>query len=126
MFAKLQTVLPMNKRKTGTEYEEQAARWLESRGYQILERNFYCRQGEIDLVAEENGYLVFIEVKYRRDGHAGHPAEAVHPYKQKKIVQTAVYYCYKHQIPQTRPCRFDVVCILGDDVELIKNAFEML
>ena len=56
----------MNKRKTGTAYEKKAAAYLKEKGYHILKRNYRCPLGEIDLIAEENGYLVFIEVKYRR------------------------------------------------------------
>ena len=55
----------MNKRKTGTFYEKQAARYLESRGYEILWHSYRCRFGEIDLVARDGAYLVFVEVKYR-------------------------------------------------------------
>ncbi|MCI8585500.1 MAG: YraN family protein [Lachnospiraceae bacterium] len=113
----------MNKRKTGARYEEQAACFLEARGYRILERNFYCRQGEIDLVAEESGYLVFIEVKYRKSFRIGYPSEAVDGYKQRKLSRAAAYYCHKNRIPETRACRFDVVSILGEQVELIQNAF---
>ena len=54
-----------NKRETGASQEERAARWLEAKGFRIMERNFHCRQGEIDLVAMEGRYLVFIEVKYQ-------------------------------------------------------------
>ena len=73
----------MNKRQTGSEYEGLAAKWLEGHGYQIVERNYRCRQGEIDLIAEKDGYLVFVEVKYRRSSEAGDPAEAVDYWKQK-------------------------------------------
>ena len=61
----------MNKRKTGTEYEELAARWLIEKGYEILEKNYRCRIGEIDLIARDGRYLVFVEVKYRSDEKAG-------------------------------------------------------
>lgn len=115
----------MNKRQTGAEHEEQAARWLEQQGLCILERNFYCRQGEIDLIAEDGRYLVFVEVKYRRDGQAGHPLEAVGVYKQKKLIRAAQAYCHKHRIPEERACRFDVVGILGGEIVHIKNAFEV-
>jgi len=116
----------MNKRKTGSEYEKLAACWLEEQGFQILERNFYCRQGEIDLIARDGRYLVFIEVKYRKDGHAGHPAEAVHRYKQKKIARAALYYCHQRGITENQACRFDVVCILDGKVEHIINAFDFI
>lgn len=115
----------MNKRQTGTAYEEQAAKWLEAHGYRILKRNYRCRQGEIDLIAEDGPCLVFIEVKYRRDSQTGHPAEAVDIRKQRRITRTALYYCCEQRIPETRECRFDVVSILQDKIEHIINAFEM-
>lgn len=114
----------MNRRRTGAEYEEQAARWLAQNGFELLERNFSCRQGEIDLVAREGACLVFVEVKYRRSSTAGHPAESVTRRKQRKIALAAGYYCLKHRILDTCPCRFDVITILGDEVEHIRNAFE--
>lgn len=66
-----------NRRAIGTEYETLAGEYLTRHGYQILCRNFHCRQGEIDIIARDRDYLVFIEVKYRRDEHEGDPAEAV-------------------------------------------------
>lgn len=115
----------MNKRQTGKAYEESAAGWLEQKGFRILERNYRCRQGEIDLIAADGSCLVFVEVKYRRSGQTGHPAEAVDARKQRRIARTALYYCWEHQIPENQACRFDVVSILGDEIEHLKNAFEM-
>lgn len=115
----------MNKRQTGTAYEEKAARYLEEKGYQILERNYRCRQGEIDLIARDGSCLVFIEVKYRRDDRLGYPAEAVDGRKQLHIQRAAAWYCYTHQIPEWHPCRFDVISITGEETEHIINAFEM-
>ena len=112
-----------NKRQAGAFYEEKAASWLEERGMRILERNYRCRQGEIDLVGYDGDCLVFVEVKYRRDLHAGHPAEAVDLKKQRKIARTALYYCRERKIPQDYPCRFDVVSVLGEEIEHIKDAF---
>ncbi len=112
-----------NKRKTGAEYEEKAAAWLEKQGMRILERNYRCRQGEIDLIAMDGRYLVFVEVKYRKDLQSGHPAEAVDVKKQKKIARSAMYYCMERKISQDQPYRFDVVSILGDETEHIKDAF---
>lgn len=116
----------MNRRQTGAAYEELAARWLSDRGYEILDRNFYCRHGEIDLVARDGRYLVFIEVKYRRDTQSGHPLEAVGIYKQKRIARAAVYYCHSHRILDSQACRFDVISILGNEIEHVKNAFESI
>ena len=112
-----------NKRKLGGEKEQMAKKYLESKGYQILEANFYAKGGEIDLIAHEDGYLVFIEVKYRTNSSAGHPLEAVDYQKQNKIRYTAQYYMYKNHISEDAPCRFDVVAILGDEITVIKDVF---
>lgn len=113
----------MNKRETGGCYEEMAAAYLEKEGYHILERNYYTRQGEIDIIARDSSYLVFIEVKYRNDSKKGDPSEAVTYQKQQKIIKSARYYLYKHNLSEDCPCRFDVVSILKDQIQLIKNAF---
>lgn len=114
-----------NKRQIGAAYEEQAARFLIEQGFQILERNYRCKQGEIDLIARDGAYLVFVEVKYRVNTQAGYPSEAITIQKQKKIIRTAMYYCYQQKVAQTQACRFDVVSILGGQIKLIKNAFEL-
>lgn len=113
----------MDKRQTGSRWEAQAALFLEQAGYQILERNFRCRQGEIDLVAREGRYLVFVEVKYRRSLAWGSPQEAVNPEKQGRIRRTALYYLYSHGYGEEMPCRFDVVAVTGEKMELIRDAF---
>ncbi len=112
-----------NNRQTGTAHEEKAAAWLETQGMRILERNYRCRQGEIDLIAMDGRYLVFVEVKYRRDMQAGHPAEAVDVRKQRRISRAAARYLMERGISQEQPCRFDVVAVLGDRTEHIKDAF---
>ncbi|PNV63865.1 YraN family protein [Clostridium sp. chh4-2] len=113
----------MNKRETGGCYEEMAAAYLEKEGYHIIERNYYTRQGEIDIVARDGEYLVFIEVKYRNNLKKGHPAEAVTYQKQQRIRKSARYYMYEHRISEDMPCRFDVVSILKEEIQLFKNAF---
>ena len=85
----------MNRRKEGAYYENLVAEYLKTQGYEILEKNYRCRIGEIDLIAEKDGYLVFVEVKYRRTGQKGDPAEAVDYRKQKKISKVAEDYCWK-------------------------------
>lgn len=112
-----------NKRSTGSHYEEVAAEYLRNQGLQILEKNFRSRQGEIDLVALDGSYLVFVEVKYRKDGQMGAPSEAVGYQKQMKIRKVALYYLCLHHYPETAPCRFDVVGIQGETVRWIRNAF---
>ena len=112
-----------NCRAIGTEYETMACEYLIQQGYQILQRNFRCRQGEIDVIAKENEYLVFVEVKYRRSGQDGDPAEAVDARKQARILHTARYYMAFHHMPENTPCRFDVVAVLGSTIRLIRDAF---
>ncbi len=117
----------MNKRTVGEKYEEIACRYLEGKGFLTAERNFRCRQGEIDIVGYHEEYLVFVEVKYRATECAGHPAEAVTKQKQKKICRTGDYYRYKHGIGDHRAIRYDVVALCGQgnrmDITWYKNAF---
>lgn len=115
-----------NNRAVGADYEKKAAQYLETLGYQILEQNFRCRTGEIDLVAKESGYLVFIEVKYRSGTQMGEPQEAVNYRKQQKICRTASYYCLKQRISPQQPCRFDVAACCAGKWNVIQNAFEYL
>lgn len=114
-----------NKRKIGNAYERVAGEYLKTQGYEILEYNFHTRAGEIDLIAKHGIYLVFIEVKYRKDMSSGHPFEAVSLQKQKKISRCALYYMKKNGFTEM-PVRFDVVGILGEQIQLIQNAFEFV
>ena len=115
-----------NNRETGSRYEELTAAFLEKQGYQIVEHNFRCRSGEIDLIGRDGPYLVFIEVKYRSSGKSGDPAEAVDKRKQKRIVNAARYYLYTHGYGENTPCRFDVAAILEQNVRIIKDAFSAI
>jgi putative endonuclease len=116
----------LNKRAVGTEYEEKAAKKLSMLGYKIIEKNFYCKGGEIDIIARNEGYLCFIEVKYRFDESEGDPLEAVDLRKIKRICKCAVYYLTKNGYAETTPVRFDVVAILGEEIKVIKNAFDYI
>ena len=113
----------MNKRSIGADHEQAAARYLESRGLTILEKNYRNRHGEIDLIARDGQYLVFVEVKYRRDPGKGDPAESVGYQKQRRIREVAQYYLYSHRYGEDTPCRFDVAAILGEEIRWIINAF---
>ena len=113
----------MNKRQVGSGYEKKAGVYLQEQGYRILQYNFRSRQGEIDIVARDGRYLVFVEVKYRADGRNGDPLEAVDLRKQKTIILTAQYYLARYRLSPQTPCRFDVVAIQGDQIRLVKNAF---
>ena len=114
----------MNKRRIGTKYETIACQYLETQGYRVLERNFRCRIGEIDLIAWDGAYLVFIEVKYRESEGCGQAVYAVSKKKQQVISKVAAYYLLKRRLSDSVPCRFDVVAIDGSQLQLYKNAFE--
>lgn len=100
-----------------------AAQYLCSHGLTIIEQNYSCRQGEIDLIARDGVYLVFAEVKYRASSRMGNPLEAVGYEKQDHIRQAAQYYLYSHRYGASTPCRFDVVAILKKEITWIQNAF---
>lgn len=116
----------INKRAVGTAYEKLAGAYLMQQGYEIVAYNFRCRMGEIDIVAKDGAYLVFVEVKYRSSEKNGSPLEAVDIRKQRIISKVASYYCLTHGYGETTPCRFDVVAINGEEYTLIKNAFDFV
>lgn len=116
--------LEENKRKTGSYYESLAADFLKKRGLRILERNFRSRKGEIDLIARDGKYLVFIEVKYRKNGSSGSSFAAVRKEKQRTISTVALFYLIRHGYGDNVCCRFDVVGIDGKEIHWIKNAFD--
>lgn len=113
----------INRRRVGTDKEELAAAFLESRGLRILEHNFRCRQGEIDLIARDGEYLVFVEVKYRKSREFGDAAGAVGPAKQKTICRVADFYRLSRGLGEGTSVRYDVVAIQGEEVRWIPNAF---
>ncbi len=111
-------------RNVGSRYEDLAAGWLAGKGYKIAERSFSCPMGEVDIIAEQGGDLVFVEVKARRGESYGRPFEAVTRAKQAKIAKAALVYI-KSKGLKPAGIRFDVVSIkMGSEPELIKNAFE--
>lgn len=100
----------------GQEGEKKAIKFLKKKKYRIIETNFTTRSGEIDIIAEEGGVLVFVEVKSRTDNQYGHPLEAVTPAKQKKLIQVANHFRARNEV-WDRDCRFDVVAVSGDPEE---------
>lgn len=111
-----------NNRQIGSYYEQKAKIYLESLGYTILQMNYRCRLGEIDLIAKDNEYIVFVEIKYRYSAKCGLPRESVNYYKKKRIVNVAKYYLMAHYKKEVA-CRFDVIEILGDQLTHLKAAF---
>ncbi len=111
----------------GARGEDIAVSYLKKLGYEIVERNFRCKLGEIDIVAYDGKTLVFIEVRTRRSKHFGSPISSVSYQKQKKLITLARFYLKKYCLFD-RSARFDVVGITinsrGEhEIELIRNAF---
>ena len=114
----------MNTRRTGADGEEIAARYLSGKGMRIVQRNFRCRRGEIDIIGYHDGYLVFVEVKYRATAAMGRAEEAVGAAKRRQICRVADCYRYMHSVSSSVPVRYDVVAISGEAVCWYQNAFE--
>jgi len=115
-------------RQKGWEGEEIAVNFLKGQGYHVKERNFRCPLGEIDIVAEEGGEIVFVEVKARSSSAFGFPQESVDMRKQERLRRVASFYLKERKL-YGQPCRFDVVGVWlnarGDviNIELIRGAF---
>ena len=92
----------------GKNGEKVALEYLEKQGYTILERNFACRQGEIDIIALDGDYIVFFEIKSRTNIEYGLPSESVTERKIKHILKAASYYLYKHHLENANT-RIDVI-----------------
>jgi len=117
-------------KELGRRGEEIAVNFLKNQGYKIIERNYRCRRGEIDIIAQDNEEVVFIEVKTRWSLRYGLPEEAVSFYKRKHIIKVGLIYLQQHRFEEVNS-RFDVVSILMEgekvkEVKLIKNAFKSI
>ena len=127
-----------NKEKTtavsiGNIGEEAAVQALKKRGYKIIERNYRTKMGEIDIIAKDGEYTVFVEVRLRKSNAFGSPADTIDERKQQKIIKAAQMYAVKNDIYDT-PMRFDVVLInaetdgeklVNEEIQIIKNAFTL-
>jgi putative endonuclease len=114
------------RRALGSDGEARAARWYEDRGYEVLERNWRRREGEIDLIVRQARTVVFCEVKTRTDGRFGTGAESVPESKQRRIRRLASRWLSELTPAAGRArveVRFDVVSITAGQVEVIENAF---
>jgi putative endonuclease len=118
----------MQRKELGKKGEEIALRFLKKRGYRIIERNYVCKMGEMDIIAKEKDTLVFVEVKARTSTTFGPPQLAVNSSKQRQLSKVALNFLKEKQIEDMK-ARFDVVAILlvpkGEEVELIKDAFDL-
>ena len=115
-------------RRLGKAGEDAAAAWYESRGYEVVARNWSCRAGELDIVARRGRLVVFCEVKARTSGAFGLPVEAVGALKQARVRRLAALW-FADQASGRRlgagggPVRFDVASILSGRVEVVEAAF---
>lgn len=98
------------RKRLGDGGERLAASWLVARGYREVARNWRCAYGEIDVIVEREGELVFVEVKTRRGSQMGAPEEAITPAKRRRLVSAAQIYLIEHGAEQ-RPYRIDVVAV---------------
>jgi len=112
----------------GTAAESLACDYLQQQGLDLLARNFRAPFGELDLIMQDHDYMVFVEVRFRRNHRYGSGADSVHAVKQDKLIKTALYYLQQHPRLAKRPVRFDVVSISIMDkrpqVDWIKDAFQ--
>ena len=112
---------------TGSQAETHACRFLERKGLRLVERNYRCRRGEIDLIMRDGEYLVFVEVRYRGSRGFGGGAESVTGAKQRRLVAAAGHYLQTAHAGREPPCRFDVVAVSRQtEPDWITNAFEAM
>lgn len=114
--------------RKGLRYEDQARTYLQGRGLRLLQQNFSCRFGEIDLIMQDSDNICFIEVKFRKSMAYGGAASAIPESKQRKLVKTALFYIAGHRQLARLGLRFDAFLIQRqqdgtDRIDWIKNAF---
>ncbi len=110
--------------KPGARAEQLAAQYLQSNGLRLVQSNFRCRFGEIDLILRDGETLIFAEVRQRSRGDFGGAAASIDAHKQRRLILTAQQYLAS--LPRIPPCRFDAVLLdAADNVEWIKSAFEV-
>lgn len=110
------------KQISGQAGEDAALEHLQKNGLQLVERNFRSKGGEIDLIMQDRGTLVFVEVRKRSDPRFGGAAASVTWQKQRRLIRAAQYYLLRFRDPP--PCRFDVIALEAGKVDWLKNAIE--
>jgi putative endonuclease len=110
------------RRDLGDAGEEAVAAWYVARGYDVLDRNWRCSFGEIDVVCRKGGVVVICEVKTRRSTAFGHPFEAVTTPKQQRLRRLGARWLEEHRITRTT-VRFDVAGVSGSTIEVVEGAF---
>lgn len=119
----------LNSSHKGRYIEEQVALYLQRQGLRFVEKNFACKQGEIDLIFQTADILVFVEVRYRAKTHFCHPIETIRYSKQKKVISAAKVFVHWRKWAQSLTLRFDVVSVTGPtdclQFEWIPDAFQV-
>jgi putative endonuclease len=114
-------------KKVGEKAERLAQQYLEQNGLTLITSNYHCRHGEIDLIMDHGNFLVFIEVRYRKNDIYGSAAESITREKQRRLLASASHYLQNEKLYGDNSCRFDVITISGQynpQIEWIKNAFQ--
>jgi putative endonuclease len=123
----------LSTRQAGQEAERVACDYLAAHGYRVIETNYRCTLGELDIVAEDvDGVLCFVEVRSRTRGPRdfGRPVETIGPQKRRRVARAAEHYLHTRRIDPRRPMRFDVVGVLFEaedaavTLELLRDAFQ--
>ncbi|WP_295990151.1 YraN family protein [Rugamonas sp.] len=112
-----------DKQRLGRQGEDAALAHLRGHGLHLLERNFLCKGGEIDLVMRDGAQLVFVEVRRRADRRHGGAAASITPPKQRRMVHAAQLFLLRYR--RLPPCRFDVVAIDGGELTWLRNVLEL-
>jgi putative endonuclease len=102
--------------------EDSALRYLQKQSLRLVQRNFRCKGGELDLIMQDGESLVFVEVRKRAGKNFGGAAASITPAKQRRLIIAAQFYLQRYR--QTPPCRFDVVAIDGEELSWLKNVIE--
>lgn len=103
--------------------ETEACKYLQKQGLKLIEKNYHCRSGEIDLIMQDKDQIVFVEVRYRKNNSHGSALDTVNQTKIKKIISTANHYLVQHKLD--KPTRFDVIGFdASDEPKWVSNAFQ--
>ena len=122
--------MPDSRKELGAKGEKLAARFLRRKGYKIVQRNYRCKLGEVDIVAEQDKTLVFVEVRTKQTEKFGPPQSSVTSTKRRHISRVALFYIKEKGLVE-QSCRFDVIAITfpsgsrKPNIEHIENAFEL-
>ncbi len=110
-----------NKPNRGANAETLACRYLSEQGVKIVERNYRTQRGEIDIIARDEGTLVFVEVRLRSNPGFGGAAQSIDARKQARLISAAQHYLLKKGLTDAQPCRFDAICMSAVDTDTAKT-----